>query len=173
MPDKAPLVLIDRTILIDRPITGVFDFVANHENYALWFPEVISVWSITSEAHGVIGKSYGETVRLPGGRTSTMTIRVVDSHAPVRFVTEGAFPPLQPTMAFHLERVTETSTRARWVFASRARSGLVRWLVKRLIGKTVAVRAAIALPRLKALIEALPDTPTSAPLPRAPAPAAP
>ena len=153
MKAKPRLILIDETIIIDRPIEQVFAFVANHENYALWFPDVISITSKTSEPHGTVGKVYSEIIRLPTGQKRHISIPVVESNPPFKMATEGEFAPLHPRMEYQLAALGDTQTELRWLFTSRATSSLGRILVRLLAGKLMATHAKAARPRLKACLE--------------------
>ncbi|MEL7546827.1 MAG: SRPBCC family protein [Pseudomonadota bacterium] len=153
MSSKPNLVLIDRSIVIARPIAQVFAFVANHENYGLWFPDVVSIVSVTDEPHGTVGKTYSETIRLPTGRERKISIPVVESNPPSQLATEGDFAPLQPRMEYQLTSLGETETEIRWLFTSRAKTPLGRVIVRLLAGKTMAARGEVALPKLKSVLE--------------------
>lgn len=153
MSSRPSLVLIDRTIIVRRPIDETFAFTANHENYALWFPDVISVVSKTAEPHGTVGKVYVETLRMPTGRVRQIEIPVVECDPPNQLATEAEFAPLQPRMEFRLRDLGDGRTEIRWLFSSRARSLLVRFLVKRLFARTMSEKGAVASSRLKELLE--------------------
>ncbi len=153
MQSKSHLTLIDRTIAVDRPIGDVFAFVSNHENYALWFPGVISIVSETDEPHGTVGKVYAETIRMPSGRERLISIPVVESRPPYQFATEGVFAPLHPRMEFQLEALGDAQTQVRWIFSSRATSWFGKFMVRRLAAKRMASLGAVAMPKLKAVLE--------------------
>ncbi len=153
MTSKPHLVLVDQTIIIDRPIDQVFAFVANHENYALWFPDVISITSDPSEPHGTVGKRYTETIRLPTGWKKRISIPLVESNPPLQPATEGKFALLNPRMEYRLEAIGRDVTQLRWLFSSRTGSALGRALVRLLVGKALTDHAAVALPKLKAILE--------------------
>lgn len=153
MTSNSPLVLIDQSIVIDCSIEDVFAFVANHENYALWFPNVISIHSMTDEPHGTIGKIYSETIRMPGGRERQISIPVVESQPPHQLATEGVFAPLHPRMEYQLKSLAENKTELRWLFTSRAKSMFGKFMVRQMAAKRMAANAKIALPKLKSLVE--------------------
>ena len=83
--------LVDETLTINRPILEVFDFLSNHENYALWFPDVVSIISVNDLPHGSVGKVYSELIKLPAGRSRHITIDVVESQSPVSVYNRGKF----------------------------------------------------------------------------------
>ncbi len=153
MPSKPRLLLIDQTLVVGQPVDKVFAFVANHENYALWFPDVVSVVSKTPEPHGTIGKVYRETLRLPTGRIREIEIPVVESDPPRQLATEAEFAPLQPRMEFQLTDLGQEGTEIRWLFSSRAGSFLARLMIRRLFAKSLAAKGEVAAGRLKALLE--------------------
>lgn len=155
MSTSDPVILVDHTITTSAPAEAVFAFVSNHENYAHWFPGVIEIHSDDSLPHGTVGKTYQETVRLPSGRQRLIAIPVVESVSPVRFVTEGRFPPLHPRMEMTLEPAAGGATSLRWRFMSRNRSPLGRLLIRLLLRPMLAKRSRVAASRLTAQLAAL------------------
>lgn len=153
MKTEPLLTLIDETIIIDRPIEQVFAFVANHENYALWFPGVISITSEASVPHATVGKVYSEIIRLPTGHKRHIRIPVVQSNPPFQIATEGEFAPLHPRMEFRLDPLDDTQTELRWLFTSRTTSLIGRFVVRLLAGRIMAANAGVARQRLKACLE--------------------
>ncbi len=156
MSTSDPVILVDRTITTSTPVAAVFAFIANHQNYALWFPGVIDIRSDDSLPHGTVGKTYHETLRLPSGRQQVIDIPVVESVFPSRFVTEGRFPPLHPRMEMTLEPLPDGGTRLRWRFMSRNRSPIGRLLVRLLLRPAMSRRSRVAARRLTARLADLP-----------------
>jgi hypothetical protein len=144
--------LVDATLTINRPIIEVFDFLSNHENYALWFPDVVSIVSVNDLPHGSVGKVYREVLKLPTGRRH-ITIDVVESRSPAVFVTEGNFPPLHPRMEVRLSEKSARESILNWKFYSRSQSAFGRLIVAALMKKSVARQSARGLKRLKTLLE--------------------
>ena len=147
------MILADHTISIERPIHDVFDYVANHENYADWFPGVIGIVSGNELPHGSIGKTYLERIKMPTGRARLIEISVVESESPVLFATEGYFPPLHPRMEVHFKRLSENCTEVRWMFSSRSESTLGRLLVRMLIRRDLLQRSTQGMASLKRALE--------------------
>ncbi|MEH6791622.1 SRPBCC family protein [Parasphingorhabdus sp.] len=153
MATKPYIQLADHRVLIEAPITSVFDFLANHENYALWYPNVISIISANPLPHGHVGKIYQEDIRLPTRRVQQINITVVESRSPNLFVTEGDFVPLHPRMEVHLSEQASGETMLHWRFYSRSQSTIGRWLIPLLLGKTLQRDSGIGLARMKAIVE--------------------
>lgn len=156
MTKPEPMILFDHTIATPTPVEAVFAFVSNHQNYALWFPGVISIRSDDSLPHGTVGKTYQEVIRLPSGREKCIAIPVVESVPPARFVTEGRFPPLHPRMEMTLERCADGGTSLRWCFMSRNRSRFGRMLISLAIRPMLRKRSRIAARQLWSHLAALP-----------------
>jgi len=152
MSTKPNMPLVDETLTINRPIIEVFDFLSNHENYALWFPDVVSIVSVNDLPHGSVGKAYSEVIKLPTGRRH-ITIDVVESRSPAVFVTEGNFPPLHPRMEVRLFEKSARESILNWKFYSRSQSAFVRLIVGALIKKSLAKQSTRGLKRLKNLLE--------------------
>ena len=152
MSTKPNMPLVDATLTINRPVIEVFDFLSNHENYALWFPDVVSIVSVNDLPHGSVGKVYSEVIKLPTGRRH-ITIDVVESRSPAVFVTEGNFPPLHPRMEVRLFEKSARESILNWKFYSRSQSAFGRLIVAALMKKSVAKQSARGLKRLKNLLE--------------------
>lgn len=155
MDKKQNITLVDQTLSIDAPISKVFDFLANHENYASWYPNVISIVSANQLPHGAVGKIYKEAIRLPTGRNQLINIEVVKSRTPELFVTEGDFAPLHPRMEVQLSQKSATETSLNWRFYSRSQSVIGRLLIRFLLKKVMERDSRTGLARMKALVENL------------------
>ena len=153
MSTKPNMPLVDATLTIDRPILEVFDFLSNHENYALWFPDVVSITSVNDLPHGSVGKVYSELLKLPAGRSRNITIEVVESRSPAVFITEGNFPPLHPRMEVRLFEKSARESILNWKFYSRSQSAFGRLIVGALIKKSVVKQSERGLKRLKIFLE--------------------
>lgn len=160
MSTQQNLNLVDETLSIAAPISRVFAFLANHENYVLWFPKVISIISANQLPHGTVGKIYEEAIRLPGGRDKMITITVVESRSPELFVTEGDLAPLHPRMEVHLLAKSDDETSVNWKFYSRSQSMVGRALIRMLIQKPLQRDSKTGLARMKAILETL-DEPSA------------
>ena len=152
MSTKPNMPLVDATLTINRPILEVFDFLSNHENYARWFPDVVSIISVNDLPHGSVGKVYSEIIKLPTGRRH-ITIDVVESQSPAVFVTEGNFPPLHPRMEVRLFEKSARESILNWKFYSRSQSAFGRLIVGALIKKSVVKQSERGLKRLKIFLE--------------------
>ncbi|WP_417622803.1 SRPBCC family protein [Parasphingorhabdus sp.] len=153
MNKKQYLPLVDQTLTIKAPISQVFAFLANHENYASWYPKVISIESANELPHGTVGKVYREAIRLPTGRDGLIAIKVVESRQPELFVTEGVFAPLHPRMEVHLSAESENETSLHWKFFSRSQSVIGRFLIRLLVKKALERDSKTGLTQMKALVE--------------------
>lgn len=153
MIHKPNFILLDTSFIINRSISDVFDFVSNHENYTDWYPGVVSVTAKNHMAHGSIGKTYEEILRLPTGRTQNIKIEVVEVNSPDLFVTEGQFPPIHPRMTFKLTAKNAAATHVRWMFESRSQSTLGRFIVNKLMRPAMIKQSSAAVKKLKSLLE--------------------
>ena len=153
MRSKPPMLLVEQSVLIARPIGDVFDVVSNHENYRRWFPNVVSITTADGLPHGVVGKIYQERIRLPNGRPKDIAIRVVESQSPHSFATEGDVAVLQPRMEISLAVVSSAQTRLDLSFYSRNPSSLGRIVVAVLMKGALAKSFGRGLEQLRTLLD--------------------
>lgn len=153
MSNKPHISLADETLSIASPISNVFAFLSNHQNYVRWYPGVIAVTSGDGLPQGAIGKVYNETLRLPSGRHQAFEIKVVESRAPDLFMTEGALAPIHPRMEIRLTAKTAQETLLSLKFFSRSQSVLGRLLIRALVRRAVRRQSQVGLRKLKTLLE--------------------
>lgn len=153
MISKKPLLLTHRTAHVRQPVDAVFTFVSNHENYKRWYPGIESVTSADDAPHGAPGKTYLETLQMPGGRLKTISIVTVTSDAPRLFMTEGDFPALMPRMTFELEPSEDGGTRIDWKFHSRHTSPARRLLARLVFRPLLKRQTAQAMASLTSVLE--------------------
>jgi len=153
MSSKQKITLADETLSIASPISNVFEFLSNHENYIRWYPGVVSVASSDRLPPGTVGKVYNETLRLPSGGHRSFDITVVESHAPDLFMTEGALAPIHPRMEMRLTASSASETTLNLKFFSRNQSALGRLLIRALVRGAVRRQSRIGLLKLKSLLE--------------------
>lgn len=156
MTTKPDILLVDQTATIRSPINDVYHYVCNHENYANWYPGVISVESVDEMPHGSVGKIYNETLRMPTGRNRLIEIEVKKADAPGLFITEGVFAPLSPRMEIRLSTNHKAETALNLKFFSRNQSSLGRFIVKCLFRSTLKKQSLAGLNQLKGIIESKP-----------------
>jgi len=153
MNKKPNITLVDKTLLIKRPIAKVFEFLANHENYIKWFPGVVAIAAVDKLPHGTVGKIYSETLRLPTGRHRRIAIKVVESRFPALFMTEGTFAPVHPRMELRLSEQSAQETNLNLRFLSRSQSVIARFLIRTLVKKAFSRQSEVGLLKLKNILE--------------------
>jgi hypothetical protein len=153
MHAKPNILLFDEALRVTSPISTVFAFVANHENYVHWYPGAVAVSSSDALPPGTVGKVYRETLRLPSGRDRSFDIKVVESQIPDRFVTEGALAPLYPRMEMRLTESAPNETTLNLKFYSRSQSAVGRWLIRNLVRRVMQRQARAALVKLGTLLD--------------------
>jgi hypothetical protein len=152
MNSKPNILLADETVSIASPISTVFAFLSNHENYSRWYPGALAVTSVDGLPPGTVGKVYEETLRLPSGRDRVFDIKVVESLAPNLFMTEGALAPLHPRMEMRLTAKSADETLLNLRFFSRNQSTIARFLIGALVRRVVGRQSRAGLRRLKSLL---------------------
>lgn len=148
------MILVDETIRVRRPLSEVFTYISNHENYAQWFPDVETIVSVNNLPHGTVGKKYQEAVQVQRGRTVDMTITVVASTPNEFFATEGNFAPLLPRMEVRFKPVSDAETDVQWKFLSRNTSVITRFLITLIAKRGLQRRSKIGLQQLTRILEA-------------------
>lgn len=147
------MILVDETIQVRRPVSEVFAYISNHENYAQWYPEVDAIVSGNQLLHGTVGKQYLEDVQDQRGRTVNMKITVVDSIPNEFFATEGNFVPLLPRMEVRFTRVSDDETNVQWKFLSRNPSVVTRFVISLIAKRGLQRRSKLGLQRLTEILE--------------------
>lgn len=133
--------------------TKTFEYAADLENFAHWFPGVIGIVAHDELSFATPGKQYVETVAVPLRGNRTVMIRVVDASTPMRVVTEGDLPLLLPRMEIEFQDVGGNSCEVRWRMLSRNENVLVRYTVLPLAGWLMGRRATTGLRNLKWILE--------------------
>ncbi len=145
--------LTEKTVHIQRSALAVFEFVSNMENFAQWFPGVISIQSSNALHHGQQGKQYLETVSVPlrGTRKITVEVREVIGHQ--FFATEGRFPPLMPRMELSVDATTRVTCQFTYRVFSRSDSLIAQYTLLPLARRVMGQRAAVGVAVLKKRLE--------------------
>lgn len=130
-----------------------FEYAANLENFADWFPGVISIVARNDLPFAAPGKQYSETVAVPLRGKRTVAIRVVGASAPQRLVTEGDLPLLLPRMEIEFYDLGADVCEVRWRMLSRNETVVVRSILLPMAGCLMRRRAATGLRNLKWRLE--------------------
>ncbi|MGY2006230.1 SRPBCC family protein [Nocardia gipuzkoensis] len=130
-----------------------FAYAANLENFAAWFPGVISIVADDELPFTTVGKHYRETVAVPLRGRRQVRIRVVEVRAPRRLVTEGQLPLLLPRMEIEFLAAGPQACEVRWRMFSRNTRVLPRWTVLPLARFVMRRRAESALRNLRQRLE--------------------
>ena len=91
----------EKTVVINRPVRSVFDFVLNGANNRLWRSSVMDIKPLSEAPYGV-GSKFQQGLKGPGGRIpGDYEIMEVQPNELIRFqVTAG---PVRPTGTYHFE----------------------------------------------------------------------
>jgi carbon monoxide dehydrogenase subunit G len=146
-------VLTINTVQINSPIAEVYKFVINMENFKHWFPGVIEIKSDNYLGHGIVGKTYSETVKIPFKGEKKITLKVVQSEENELFITEGTFFPLMPRMVVKFSEDNNKNTSLTWSMQSRNESFIFNTLFLPLLQNVIKKRARIGVQNLKKILE--------------------
>jgi uncharacterized protein YndB with AHSA1/START domain len=89
----------ERTIVIDRPVSEVFAFVADGENAAQWRPGVVEVRRKSGDGHGAI---YRQIVKGPGGRKIDADYEVTEYQPPSHLAFRAIAGPVRPVGSYDI-----------------------------------------------------------------------
>lgn len=138
--------------LLAAPVSTVFQYVTNMENYGLWFPGVQSITSKNSLPHTAVGKTYIETLAFPDGEYE-LTIEVVKCELNRLFLTQGDLDGVLPQMTIEFTSVDDNKCRMNLKYDCRdpqlsEESDLVVSL-----RKDLAERASLGMRKLRKILE--------------------
>ncbi len=98
------MINVEESIVINRPVSEVFAFVANFENHPKWESNFQKVKLLTSTPTGV-GTTYQCELKLPGqSSTSKFEITEYEVNKNIAFEAEPA-GPAKPNGSFRFESV--------------------------------------------------------------------
>jgi uncharacterized protein YndB with AHSA1/START domain len=95
------------TVVVDRPIADVFEFLADATHELLWRPDVISISLVSGSG---LGAQYAQTMKGPGGRPIAGDFRYTRFDVPKRIDFEVTAGPARPTGSFALRDLSADST---------------------------------------------------------------
>ncbi|MBF6299125.1 SRPBCC family protein [Nocardia amamiensis] len=130
-----------------------FAYAADLENFAEWFPGVLSVVSHDELPFAESGKLYLETVAVPLRGRRQVLIRVAEATPSRRLVTEGELPLLQPRMEIEFLDAGPDACEVHWRMFSRNKRSLPRWTIFPIARRVMTMRARTALRNLRWRLE--------------------
>ena len=145
--------LAQAAVTVDCPQRVAFDFAANLENFAAWFPGVLRVDAANDLPFDAVGKRYREAFEAPMRGPRSVDIRVVEVAAPSRIVTEGTLASVLPRMEIVFRPTAPGACAVEWRMWSRKTSGLARFIVLPLARRLMTQRARQGLRVLKRRLE--------------------
>jgi uncharacterized membrane protein len=88
------------SVIIDRPIEQVFEFLADAENDPTWREGVVSISKMSGSGVGTV---YDQRVKGPGGRPIVADIEIIAFEPPTSIDFRGIAGPVRPSGSFRLE----------------------------------------------------------------------
>ena len=141
------------SILIERPIAEVFDYIAHGENNAAWRPGVVDIKRV-SGSYAEAGAEYEQTLSGPLGRSIAGDYRVTELRKDKRIAFQVIAGPARPAGSYDFS--TEGgSTRVVFslTFEPRGLQRLMAPMIQATMNKEVG-----NLVRLKELLEKRPTS---------------
>lgn len=148
--------LTEQTTTIARSVEATYQYATNLENFAEWFPGVLSIESANTLEHGQRGKEYLETIAAPLRGKRKIKICVKEAEFGKVFMTEGEFPPLMPRMEILFQATGADSCSVTWRMLSRNDSFLFKATLLHLFKSVLHKRAAVGIKRLQQNLEKRP-----------------
>ncbi len=148
------LKLAELTITIDKPVSDIYAYMINHENYIHWYPEVISVTPANGLPTGTPGKRYQEKLRISKKRQTGFIVEVKEAEINKSYAFEADWKPLQTRMEVYFKALSEAQTQVSLCFFSRNKSVLVFLLANLLVKRLIRKQTIEGLNRLKDILEA-------------------
>ena len=138
----------EQTIVINRPIKEVFDFVLEGKNNPLWRPAVIDIQAVPGKPTGV-GAVFKQGLKGPGGRRIEGDYELVEvkANAFIKFAVIAG--PARPTGTYQFD-AAGSGTRVTFVLDYKTK-GLMK-LMEPMINRTMQAEVA-TLSNLKAYLE--------------------
>ena len=99
---------IERSVVVERPLSEVFAYVADPRNTPAWRPAVLEV----TGAQPPIGEgsTFGEAVNFMGRKTFGMRVTAFEPDRRIVMVAESG-PPVRPTQTYTFAAVEGGGTR--------------------------------------------------------------
>jgi hypothetical protein len=142
--------LAKNKIIVDKGVDTVFNYAANLENFALWFPGVVSIASANDLKFMEKGKKYRETFTSLGSKKKVI-IEVKECLPMQQLITESEFLPILPRMEITFQKLDGNRTEVSWSMFSRNNSFL--WLIFQPLAKLIMHnRSKKGLRRLKEIM---------------------
>jgi len=136
----------ENSIVVNRPRSEVFTFVANHENDKKWRPGVLDLERASGEGHGAV---YRQGVKGPFGRRTPADFEVTayEEGSHIAFRTLGG--PVQPEGVYRFED-TDGGTRVTFSLSAHLRGP--QKLMAPMVSKSMSSQVG-ALANLKRVLE--------------------
>jgi hypothetical protein len=99
--------IVSETVVVDRPIGEVFDFLADGSSNALWRPNVVRVIFAAGPPDGAV---WAQSIRAASGRIRKADYRVTWYDPPGRLELTVVNGPSRPTTTFVLKSLGPAST---------------------------------------------------------------
>ncbi len=142
----------EQTIIINRPVNVVYDFVLDGEKNTLWRPAVIDIQRVPGKSAGV-GAIFKQGLKGPGGRRIDGDYEIVTCTPNEMIQFQVISGPARPTGTYRFEAVGNT-TRVTFTlhYAPKGLAMLMGPMIQRTMRDEVAT-----LSNLKTYLESQPS----------------
>jgi len=138
----------EQTIVINRPINEVFNFVLDGNQNMLWRPSVSDVQVVPGKPSGA-GAVFKQGLKGPGGRRMDGDYQIVEANSPKFIKFEVIAGPARPTGTYEFDTVSN-GTQVKFVldYPTKGLQKLMEPLINRAMREEVG-----CLTNLKAYLE--------------------
>jgi carbon monoxide dehydrogenase subunit G len=136
----------ENSVVVNRPRSDAFEFVANHENDAKWRPGVLDIARASGAGHGAV---YRQGVKGPMGRRipADFEVTAYEEGSHIAFRTLGG--PVRPEGAYRFE---DADGGTRVTFSLTADLEGPQKLMAPMVARSMRAQVE-ALPTMKRLLE--------------------
>ncbi|MGL5838277.1 MAG: alcohol dehydrogenase catalytic domain-containing protein [Sphingorhabdus sp.] len=150
------LVLQD-SVVIDRPANDVWRFVRDMENYPLWFTGIVRMASADDLPPATIGKRYDEMAIAPGGKEETITVEIIAAdEEKYHLAIQASLEPFVPRFDYRVVPVSANRCVFHWRSVATGR-GLKAMLLRPVFRMILKKRLAISLENFRRILSGAPD----------------
>ena len=139
---------VEQSVVINRPVEEVFEFVTNYENHPLWRSETVEAMQ-TSSGPTAVGSMGVEVIQVLGRRFEGTA--VITEYEPNRVLSARAVSAPFPIEGSHIVESVEDGTR--YTFVAEAEPGNFLGIAEPILVRMAERQIETNLSNLKDLLE--------------------
>jgi alcohol dehydrogenase len=113
--EKGQRLVLQDSVVVDRPAHEVWAFVRDMENYPLWFAGIVKMASADNLPVATVGKRYDENAIAPGGKEETISVEIVAAdEVHYHLAIQASLEPFVPRFDYKVVPVSEGRSVFHW-----------------------------------------------------------